>query len=369
MSARKLSSTTHFQPVPFIVKSSLRKVKVSNAKYKPYPIGLPSLATDLIKSYFQKGLIEEAHKLFNEMSYRDVVVWTTMISGYTPCYQHNHAWTVFCEMLKNGVEPNALTFYSGSKTKSLRFSIAARACTPVGSEMLGEQLHVAVITHGFESNLPVMNSMLDMYCRSGCTDEAKQTFLEMSERFNNMEYLDSWILKSLSAYSHEWNQKLHGGILCRGFNNDLLLSNALIDMYAKCGSMSNSHKIFGEMLCTDLVLWTSLMIGYGAQHGHGKKAVELFYNMIKRSNEAAWAALLGGSEVHKLPSMVKLAALKVLDLKPDRVGPYVMLSNIYAASGRDNFANFRKLMRGTGNKKEVAHLQQGFNPIQGTVRY
>lgn len=323
--------------------------------------------------------------------------------------------------------------------------------------MLGKQVHAAVIIHGFESNLPVMNSMLDMYCRCGCTNDAKQTFLEMSWKdlitwntliagFKRLDPKESlYIFSRMESEGISPNcftftsvvaacsnlavmycgQQLHGGILSRGFNNDLQLSNALIDMYAKCGNISDSHKIFSEMSCTNLVSWTSMMIGYGA-HGHGKKAVELFNEMVRsgikpdkvvfmavlsacshaglvdegmryfrlmtsdydvtpdqeiyvcvvdllgragrikeaydlietmpfKPNEATWAALLGGSEAHKLPSMVKLAALRVLDLKPEKVGPYVMLSNIYAALGKwGNFANFRKLMRGTGHKKEVA---------------
>lgn len=51
-------------------------------------------------------------------------------------------------------------------------------------------------------------------------------------------------------------------------------------MYAKCGSISYSRKVFEEMPSRDLVSWTSMMIGYGA-HGYGSEAVELFDEMIK----------------------------------------------------------------------------------------
>jgi pentatricopeptide repeat protein len=58
-------------------------------------------------------------------------------------------------------------------------SIAVRACASVGSNILGRQIHTAAIKHGFESDLPVMNSILDMYCRCGCLSEAKEYFNEI----------------------------------------------------------------------------------------------------------------------------------------------------------------------------------------------
>ena len=62
------------------------------------------------------------------------------------------------------------------------FSITVRACTSIGSYTLGKPIHSAVITHGFNTNLPVMNSILDMYCRCGGLSEANQYFHEMNEK-------------------------------------------------------------------------------------------------------------------------------------------------------------------------------------------
>ena len=69
-------------------------------------------------------------------------------------------------------------------------------------------------------------------------------------------------------------QQVHGGIVSRGLDGNLALANAPIDMYGKCGSISDSRKVFSEMTCRDLVTWTTMMIGYGA-YGYGKDAVEL----------------------------------------------------------------------------------------------
>ncbi|KAK9293301.1 hypothetical protein L1049_021293 [Liquidambar formosana] len=335
------------------------------------------------------------------------------------------------------------------------FSIAVRACASTGSHTLGNQIHAAVVKHGFESNLPVMNSILDMYCRFGCLSEANRYFHEMTlrdlitwntliagyERSDSSESL--YIFSQMESEGFSPNcftftsvmaacanlavlncgQQVHGAIVRRGIEGNLALANALVDMYAKCGNITDSRKIFSEMPSRDLVSWTSMMIGYGT-HGHGKEAVELFdemvgsgirpdrivfmavlgacshaglvdeglryfkmvseynvmpnqeiygcvvdllgragrveeaYDLIEsmpfKPDESVWGAFLGACKAHKLPNLGKLAARRVLDLGPNMVGTYVMLSNIYAADGKwGEFAKLRNLMRGMASKKEA----------------
>lgn len=301
-----------------------------------------------------------------------------------------------------------------------------------------------------------MNSILDMYCRYGLVPEAKQYFYEMTGKdlitwntliagYERLDSSESFLLFS-RMQSEGFNpncftftsvmaacgslavlscgQQVHGGIVRRGLNRNLALSNALIDMYAKCGNIFDSWKIFNEMFDRDLVTWTSMMIGYGA-HGYGKEAVELFDEMVKsgvrpdrimfmavlsacshaglldhglryfelmvsdykinpnqeiygcivdllgragrvkeayrlirsmpfKPDESVWGALLGACKAHRLPELGKLAALRVLDLRPSMMGTYVMLSNFYADEGKwGEFAKLRKLMRGMGSKKEA----------------
>ena len=192
------------------------------------------------------------------------------------------------------------------------FSIAVRACTSIGSHTFGEQLHAAVTKHGFESNLPVMNSILDMYCRCSCFSEANRYFYEMNqrdlitwntliagyERSNPTESLYVFSMMESEGFSPNCftftsimaacatlaflncGQQIHGRIIRRGLDGNLALSNALIDMYSKCGNIANSHQVFGGMSRRDLVSWTTMMIGYET-HGYGEEVVELFDKMVR----------------------------------------------------------------------------------------
>lgn len=335
-------------------------------------------------------------------------------------------------------------------------SIAIRACASIGSQVFGKQIHAAVCKHGFESNIPVMNSLLDMYCRCIGLNEADRLFRGMQETnvitWNTMVagYEKSDPNEALNLYSRmEFEgftpnsftftsviaalanmailgvgEQVHGKIVKRGLENNLGVANSLIDMYAKCGSVMSSYKIFNEMSSKNVVSWTSMIIGYG-NHGHGKEALDLFdkmvgsgvrpdlivffavlnacshtglvdeglgyfksmvsdynitpdkeiykcvvdllgragrvkeaYDLIDRMpfipDESVWGAFLGACKVHKLGEFGKLAANRVLELRPSVAGTYLALANIYAADEKwGDFARIRKLLRKMGSKKEA----------------
>ncbi|RVW62306.1 putative pentatricopeptide repeat-containing protein [Vitis vinifera] len=276
-------------------------------------------------------------------------------------------------------------------------------------DSISPKLHAAVTKHGFESNLPVMNSILDMYCRCSCFSEANRYFYEMNQRdlitwntliagyersnptetsrnlltglpenigrlsrlihldfHQNIVVASSFKNNVLSLLPAEigalsllgtldlHSNQIHGRIIRRGLDGNLALSNALIDMYSKCGNIADSHQVFGGMSRRDLVSWTTMMIGYGT-HGYGEEVVELFDKMVSdllgragkveeayeliesmpfKPDECVWGPFLGACKAHRFPNSRKLAAHRILDLRPNMAGTYVMLSNIYAADGK-----------------------------------
>lgn len=157
-----------------------------------------------------------------------------------------------------------------------------------------------------------MNSVLDMYCWCQCLCEASQCFNEMLQKdlitWNTLiaGYKRSNSSKCLSLFTSmesqgftpncftftsvvaacadlsliTCGQQIHANILQRGLDRNMALANSLIDMYAKCGSISDSRKSFELLSSKDLVSWTSMMIAYGV-HGYGKEAVELYNEMIR----------------------------------------------------------------------------------------
>ncbi|XP_056682953.1 putative pentatricopeptide repeat-containing protein At1g56570 isoform X2 [Spinacia oleracea] len=365
-------SSPYIRPIPSMVLNALHCTQSKpNPSFSPkYP---SILATNIIKSYFDKGVIKEARKLFDEMPDRDVVTWTAMITGYTSCNYESFAWNIFYEMLKEGVKPNAFTVSSvlkcckgmkcyscgalvhglsvkhglvgsiyvdnslmdvygythrgdgygglrafqqmlseGAEQSAFSFSIAVKACALTGASSHGGQLHATSVKYGLNSSLPVMNSIIDMYCWFQCLSEASQCFNEMPQKdiiswntlisgykrsnstmclslFTSMESQgftpNCFTFTSVVAACADLSiltcgQQIHANILRKGLDRNMAIGNSLIDMYAKCGSISDSRKIFELLSFKDLVSWTSMMIAYGV-HGYGVESVKLFDEMVK----------------------------------------------------------------------------------------
>ncbi|KAH9603417.1 hypothetical protein KSS87_022984 [Heliosperma pusillum] len=244
--------------------------------------------------------MDEASMVFKDINPKNGVSWTTLITGYTHRGDGFGALDAFRQMLSEEAELNAFTL-----------SIAIKACALTGTSEHGKQLHAAIVKHGLDSNLPVMNSVIDMYswCQSLC--EASQCFSEMPQKdiitwntliagykrvdssrclsiFVSMESqgftptsftFSSVIAACADLAFRACGQQLHSKILRRGLDRNMALGNALIDMYAKCGIIDDSRKLFEAMPSRDIVSWTSMMIAYGV-HGYGKEAVELYDQMI-----------------------------------------------------------------------------------------
>lgn len=206
---RLLSYAATFQchKIPPTIKQSLQSVKKSSIQSDPplIPKGPSILATNLIKSYFDEGLIEEARTLFDEMPERDVVSWTVMIAGYTSFNCHNQAWTVFVEMVRNEVNPNAFTLSS-----------VLKACKGMKSLSNAALVHGMAIKEGLEGSIYVENSLMDVYATCCISmDNARLVFNDMKWK-NDV----SWTTL-ITGYAHSGNG--YGGLGV--FKEMLLVSN------------------------------------------------------------------------------------------------------------------------------------------------
>ncbi|EYU37340.1 hypothetical protein MIMGU_mgv1a0214772mg, partial [Erythranthe guttata] len=108
----------------------------------------------------------------------------------------------------------------------------------------------------------------------------------------------------------------HGYIATRAeFRGNLLLCNALIEMYSRTGVLT-ARRIFDSMETRDLVTYTSMISGYGSQ-GKGGIAVELFEEMIKHNikpDDVAMVAILSACGRSRLVSQGRLFFEKMVSV-------------------------------------------------------
>lgn len=257
------------------------------------------VSNSLISMYGKCGSIEDAWKVFDKMPQHDLVSWTAMIGVYAQHHQGKGAVQLFGEMQQE-VDANKVTFVC-----------VIDACT--GSAMLveGKQIHFCIINDGFETDVEVVNALVNMYGKCGSVEDALRLFDSTPEHnviswtaligahaqrgqtgeavrhFAEMQQQGVMpnkitFVSILDIYASETaligGKHMHARIMESGFASDVTMGNSLIKMYGKCHSIDDAWKMFDRMLERDVITWTAIIAVY-AQHWKGKRALQLFDQM------------------------------------------------------------------------------------------
>ncbi|XWS40893.1 hypothetical protein CRYUN_Cryun17cG0035200 [Craigia yunnanensis] len=274
-------------------------------------------------------------------------------------------------------------------------------------------------------NVVVWTGIMTAYFQNGCFEEALNLFSEMKlDDISPNEFTFAVMLNStagLSALRH--GDVLYGEIAKSGFKDHIIVGNALINMYAKCGNIEAASKVFSDMMYRDSITWNVMISGY-SHHGLGKEAIAVFQDMLAvgecpnyvtfvgvlsacshlglvkeglyylnqvmrqvgvepglehytcvvgllskaglldeaekflrsipvKWDVIAWRTLLSACHVHRNYGFGRRIAEFVLEMDPNDVGTYTLLSNIFAKAKRwDGVVKIRKLMRDRNIKKE-----------------
>ena len=86
--------------------------------------------------------------------------------------------------------------------------------------------------------------------------------------------------------------KFHGYVIKLGDDSDVGVNNALIDMYAKCGSVNCAYKVFLSMQQRPVISWTTMIMGFAQNNGLAREAVEVFDDMLLKGVAPNYVTLI-----------------------------------------------------------------------------
>ncbi|KAI3471734.1 hypothetical protein Pfo_028384 [Paulownia fortunei] len=286
----------------------------------------------VIDAYVKSGCFGNALKLFEEMPCRDLVSWTSMISGYVYEGNANGAFGLFNEMqkevkpnesLKNSilkmyadfgsandseilfeetatrdvVSWNIMIYLYSSKGKTMKiidcltkmrvevepsietFSVLISGLGGCGNHSQGRQIHCLALKSGFFDDI-LMTSLLDLYAKSG--DLENSTKLLAAGVQPETENMRSFVVACMHLGTLRLGKAVHGYFIRNFFfvsdEGARSLETSILNMYVRCGDISSARICFDRMLVKDLVTWSSMIEGYGT-HGLGCDALEVFHQM------------------------------------------------------------------------------------------
>ncbi|XP_020235966.1 pentatricopeptide repeat-containing protein At3g09040, mitochondrial [Cajanus cajan] len=270
--------------------------------FDAYPIPDPVALVTVLNTYISLGKLHDACQLFEQMPLpnRNVVAWNVMISGYAKRGHYKEALAFFHQMSKHGVKSSRSTLAS-----------VLSAIASLASLDHGLLLHARAIKQGFESSLYVASSLINMYGKCEMLHAARQVFDAISrknmivwnamlgvysqngylskvmELFLDMttcgihpdEFTYTSILSSCACFEYlEIGRQLHSTIIKKRYTSNLCVNNALIDMYAKAGSLKEATKQFEHMTHRDHISWNAIIVGY-VQEEEEAGAFALFWRM------------------------------------------------------------------------------------------
>ncbi|KAH9323955.1 hypothetical protein KI387_018594, partial [Taxus chinensis] len=110
-------------------------------------------------------------------------------------------------------------------------------------------------------------AMIAGYAQNGLVEKSLEFFNKMQLRGvkPNSATFASILPACAKMGALDQGMQLHQRIIEGGFLSDVVL-NALIDMYAKCGSIQKAHKLFDKLHHPNVVSWTAMIAGC-AMHG------------------------------------------------------------------------------------------------------
>lgn len=229
------------------------------------------VVSSLIDMYSRCGLVEQARRVFDRMVEKDLVALNAMVSGYA---QHGFAREGFVlveQMQLLGVKPNVVTWNA---------LIAGFARN--GDEVMVSKLFDLMISKGVEPDVVSWTSVISGLVQNFRNEAAFDTFKQMlGHGFYPTSATISSLLPACATVANvRRGKEIHGYAVVIGVEDDIYARSALVDMYAKCGFISEATMLFYKMPERNTITWNSMIFGY-ANHGCSKEAIELFNQMEK----------------------------------------------------------------------------------------
>ncbi|XP_026404431.1 pentatricopeptide repeat-containing protein At2g13600-like [Papaver somniferum] len=256
---------------------------------------------NLIIMYTKCGVLGNGLQVFDEMTDRNLVSWTSITSG---CIQNGESalgLEIFTEMIENGFRPNEFAFGS-----------VLRGCTSLEDIKFGSSVHCLALKNGSLDNHFVISSLLYMYAKCGYVGTAERVF-ECIKDYN----VGCWNTMiegyALNGYSYEalqllclmnkkkmamdqltfisaikgcsslgnlnFGRQIHAMVIQSEVKLSSSVMNSLVDMYFKVGEKVSALKVFSQMHEKDVASWNTVLSEFA--HEGDAMVVDLFTRMLR----------------------------------------------------------------------------------------
>lgn len=279
----------------------------------------------MITGFGMNGMVAEAKEVFRRMMERDDVSWSAMIKVYEQNGLHIEALDCFRRMQMVRFCPNYPSIIS-----------ILTVCAGLAVLDHGRQVHGVIVKVFFDSDVFVVSALITMYIKCGDLPRAKRLF----DMFHPKDVV-MWN-SMITGYSQHGQGddalQVFDSMLSVGMAPDEITFIGVLSACSYTGKVKEGREIFESMsLRFSLEPKTehyACMVDLLGRAGLVDEAMDLIKKMPVEADAVVWGALLGACRIHKNLEIAEIAVEKLLRLEPGNSGPYILLSHIYASSGR-----------------------------------
>ncbi|KAK9161529.1 hypothetical protein Syun_007870 [Stephania yunnanensis] len=298
--------------------------------------------------YSSCGEMRVCHKVFDEMPQPDVVSWTVLIEGDRNAGRFDDALLAFERMLVSGVLPNRVSMVN-----------ALSACAGSGALETGVWIHEYVKKNGWELDVILGTSLIDMYGKCGRIDVGLSVFEGMSEKnvFTWNSVIKGLALAKSGEEAVNWFLRMQEegvkadevtllGVLCACSHSGLVETGLNIFYSMTDGRYGFSPGLKHYGCVVDLL----------GRAGRLEEAFAFIETMSFEPTKAMWGALVAGCRAQGDLELSTVAAAKLVEMEPNNGAYIVLLSNLYAEMGSwGEVEKLRKLMKCRGIDKDSGY--------------
>nr|KYP75217.1 hypothetical protein KK1_007922 [Cajanus cajan] len=220
------------------------------------------LGSSLVDVYAKCGVMLDARRMFHEIPKPNAVTWNVIVRRYLDAGDAKEAVFMFSRMFSAAaVRPMNFTF-----------SNALVACSTVSALPEGMQIHGVVVKLGLQEDNVVSSSLVNLYVKCGRVEDGYRVFDQLGFRD-----LVCWT-SIVSGYAM-CGKTFEARKLFDEMPERNVISNAVLDMYGKCGNLNSARVWFNQMSnWRDKVSWNALLASYG-HHQLSEQALSMFSEM------------------------------------------------------------------------------------------
>ncbi|XP_042483351.1 putative pentatricopeptide repeat-containing protein At3g01580 [Macadamia integrifolia] len=301
----------------------------------------------LIDMYGNCGSMREAGFIFEMMSDRDITIWNSMIVGHVLNGNVDLAFGILRRIKESKLRLNSVSILS-----------ILPLCTRMGTLRQGREIHGYATRNSLVSLVSVGNSLIDMYCKCGYLELGLRIFNQMVETdivtFNTIIVANGIHGHGEQAFSF-FDQMRDAGI-----RPNKVTFIALLSACSHAGLMDRGWFLYNTMVYDCGILpdmeHYACMVDLLGRSGHLDDAWEFIRRMPVEADIDVLGCLLGACRVHNRVELAEQVSRRIFQKNPEDSGYYVLLSNIYASSGRwADAARIRAMLKYKGLLKKAGN--------------